>query len=84
MTTNITNDGMIQIIVPNQETNFEFVLNKKDEKGNLITADRSENGKLDGAAIRVREQGSHNNIVPHHIIADATTTTPISSNQKTT
>lgn len=42
MTTNITNDGMIQIIVPNQETNFEFVLNKKDEKGNLITADRSE------------------------------------------
>ena len=84
MTTNITNDGMIQIIVPNQETNFEFVLNKKDEKGNLITADRSENGKLDGAAIRVREQGSDNIIVPDVILEDGTTSRTISCMQNKT
>ena len=84
ITANITKDGMIQIIIPNESTNFEFVLNKKDEKGNLITADKKQNGKLDGAILTVREQGTNEFIVPNTVLEDGTTSRIINCKQNTT
>ncbi len=80
----ITADGTIRIIIPNEPTSYEFVLNKKDEKGQLITADRKQNGKLDGTILSVIEQGTNANIVPNTVLKDGTTSRIINCKQNTT
>ena len=81
---NITKDGMIQIIIPNESTSYEFVLNKKDENGNLITADRKQNGKLDGTVLTVVEQGTNENVVPNTVLENGTTSRIINCEQNKT
>ncbi|MBO5004815.1 MAG: DUF11 domain-containing protein, partial [Clostridia bacterium] len=82
--TYITADGTIRIIIPNEPTSYEFVLNKKDENGQLITADRKQNGKLDGTILSVIEQGTTANIVPNTVLKDGTTSRIINCKQNTT
>ncbi|MCI8486394.1 MAG: DUF11 domain-containing protein, partial [Clostridia bacterium] len=49
----VTTNGVIQIVIPNQPTEFKFELNKLDMNGNLISARRNSNKILDGTDMTI-------------------------------
>ena len=56
----VTANGIIQIVIPNEPTEFKFELNKLDMNGDLISAKRSTNGTLDGVDMTINSNYGFN------------------------
>ena len=49
----VGNDGVINVVIPNEPNQFMFELNKTDMNGTLISAQRKSNGTLDGVDMSI-------------------------------
>ncbi|HBC84438.1 MAG TPA: hypothetical protein DCZ30_03110, partial [Clostridiales bacterium] len=70
--TNVTKGGIVQIIIPNEPNRYNLVINKKDEMGNLITADKTSNGSLEGAIISVLDKETNEYLLLNSVLEDGT------------